>query len=175
MSNTSTERPRQRDVAESTGAADELHRPSRANDLAYGAFYGGALGGTVIAIFFLIVDAIQGQALYTPSMLGTTLFLDTIVPGVRLDMVALFSVVHFATFFALGGVASWLHLTWAPLRGRVLPLGLFVFVLLTAALFVGDWLFLDGLATALGVLEILLANAITAAAMAAFITKALPG
>lgn len=175
MSNTSTTRPRQRDASESTGAADELHRPSRANDLAYGAFYGGALGGTVIAIFFLIVDAIQGQALYTPSMLGTALFLDTVVPGVRLDMVAFFSIVHFAAFFALGGVASWLHLTWEPLRDRMVAIGVVLFVLLTGALFLGDWLFLDGVATALGIFEVLLANALTAAAMAAFITRALPG
>lgn len=175
MSNTSTTRPRRRNEPESTSAAGGLHRPSRANDLAYGAFYGGALGGTVIALFFLIVDAIQGQALYTPSMLGTALFLDTVVPGVRLDMVALFSIVHFATFFALGGVASWLHLTWEPLRGRVVGLGAILFVLLTGALFLGDWLFLDGVAIALGIVEVLLANALTAAAMAAFIVRAVPG
>jgi len=175
MSNTSTTRPRQRDAAESTGAAGGLHRPSRANDLAYGAFYGGALGGSIIAIFFLIVDAIRGQALYTPSMLGTALFLDTVVPGVRLDMVALFSIVHFAAFVALGGVASWLHLTWEPLRDRAVALAILLFVLLTGALFLGDWLFMDGVAAALGIFEVLLANALTAAAMAAFVTRALPG
>ena len=173
-STTTTSPPRSRHTGTGTGAAG-LHGPSRANDLAYGAFYGGALGGTVIALFFLIVDAIQGQALYTPSMLGTALFLDTIVPGVRLDMVALFSVVHFATFFAVGAFASWLHLTWEPLRNQVLALGVVVFTILTALLFLADWLFLDGVASALGILEVLLANAITATAMAAFIGRALPG
>lgn len=179
MSDISTTRPRRgyatQETETETGAERDLHRPSRANDLAYGAFYGGALGGTIVAFFFLIVDAIQGQTLYTPSMLGTALFEDTIVPGVRLDMVALYSIVHFAVFFALGGLASWLHLSWEPLRDRGVVLGLMLFALLTGALFLADWLFLDGVAAALGVFEVLVANALTAAAMAAFITRALPG
>ena len=175
MSDTSTARPRQTNASEITSAAGGLHRPSRANDLAYGAFYGGALGGSVIAMFFLIMDALRGQALYTPSMMGTALFLDTIVPGVRIDMVALFSIVHFAAFFALGGVASWLHLTRESVRGRAVVLGATIFGLLTAALFLGNWLLMDGVVAAIGVVEVLIANALTAVAMAAFITKALPG
>ena len=175
MSNISATRPGQRNAVESTGAAGEPRRPSRANDLAYGAFYGGALGGSVIALFFLIADALQGQALYTPSLLGTALFLDTTTTAVRTDMVALFSIVHFVTFFALGGIASWLHLTWEPLRDRVASLGVVLFVLLTGALLLGGWLFMDGVVGALGIFEVLLANALTAAAMAAFITRALPG
>ena len=175
MSDTTTARPRTSDAPENSGTAGGPHRPSRANDLAYGAFYGGALGGTVIAFFFLIVDVVRGQALYTPSMLGTAMFTDTIVPGVRLDMVALFSIAHFAAFFLLGGIASWLHLTWDPLRGRMLPLAAVIFTLLTVSLFVADWLFLDGIVPGLGIAEVLLANALTAAAMAAFFGKALPG
>ena len=175
MSDTTTARPRTSDAPESAPAAGGPHSPSRANDLAYGAFYGGALGGTVIALFFLIVDVLRGQALYTPSMLGTALFTDTIVPGVRLDMVALFSIVHFAAFFLLGGIASWLHLTWEPLRGRVLPLAAVIFALLTVSLFGADWLFLDGVAVGLGIAEVLLANVLTAAAMAAFFGRTLPG
>ena len=175
MSDISATRPRQRGAAERTGAAGEPHRPSRASDLAYGAFYGGALGGSVIALYFLIADAILGQALYTPSLLGTALFLDTTTTVVRTDMVALFSIVHFVAFFALGGVASWLHLTWKPLRHRMASLGVVLFVLLTGALFLGDWLVMDGVVRALGVFEVLLANAITATAMAAFITRTLPG
>ena len=173
-STTTTSPPRNRHTGTDTGAAG-LHVASRANDLAYGTFYGGALGGSVIALFFLIVDAIQGQALYTPSMLGTALFLDTIVPGVRLDMVALFSLVHFATYFAVGAFASWLHLNWEPLRHQFLALGVVIFTILTALLFLADWLVLDGVASALGIPEVLLANAITAGAMAAFIGRALPG
>jgi hypothetical protein len=174
-STTSASPPRSRHTGTATGAAGGLHRPTRKADLAYGAFYGGAVGGSVIALFFLIVDAIRGQALYTPSMLGTALFTDTVVPGVRLDMVALFSIVHFATFFAVGALASWLHLTWKPLRNRFVGLGVVIFTILTALLFLANWLVLDGVASALGILEVLLANAITAAAMAAFIGRALPG
>ncbi|HUF76842.1 MAG TPA: hypothetical protein VMM35_11220 [Longimicrobiales bacterium] len=165
ISTTSTSHARSRPTGTATAAAD----------LAYGAFYGGALGGSVIAIFFLIMDGIQGQALYTPSMLGTALFLDTIVPGVRLDMVALFSVVHFASYFAVGAFASWLHLTWEPLRHQFLALGVVIFTMLTGLLFLADWLVLDGVASALGIFEVLIANAITAGAMAAFIGRALPG
>ena len=172
---TSTSRPRSRPTDAAPGAAGGLHRPTRANDLAYGTFYGGAVGGTVVALFFLIVDALRGQALYTPSMLGTALFLDTIVPGVRLDMVALFSVVHFATFFAVGAFATWLHLTWEPLRNQFLALGVVIFTILTGLLFLADWLVLDGVVSAIGIFEALIANAITAGAMTAFIGRALRG
>ena len=43
-------------------------------DLAYESLYCAAIGGSVIALFFLVIDAWNGQPLFTPSLLGGVLF-----------------------------------------------------------------------------------------------------
>ena len=43
-------------------------------DLAYESLYCAAIGGSVIALFFLVIDAVNGQPLFTPSLLGGVLF-----------------------------------------------------------------------------------------------------
>jgi hypothetical protein len=162
--------------AAATPAGGRAPRASRAADLAYSTFYGGALGGSAIAVFFLILDAVQGRPLFTPSLIGTAFFTDAdpaAVSGVRVDMVAYFSLVHFVAFFALGGVASLLYLKWAALRGRTLALAGVVFALLTATLLAADWLVIPGAVATLGLVRVLAANAVTAWVMAAFIAGAL--
>lgn len=154
-------------------------RPSgagRTADLAYATVYGGAIGGSAIAIFFLILDAFAGHPLFTPSLMGTVLFTaadPSAVTAVRVDMVAYFSLVHFATFFALGAVASRLYLDWTPVRGRVPALAGVLFILLTATLLVVDRLAMPGVVSALGIIAVLGANAVTATAMSWFVGGAL--
>lgn len=153
-------------------------RASSTADLLYSTLYGGALGGSAIAIFFLILDAVQGRPLFTPSLIGTTLFTaadPASVTSVRLDMVAYFSLVHFAAFFALGGVASRLYLGMEALRGRKGVLVTVIFALLTATLFAADRLFMAGVVATLGVFQVLTANAVTAWVMASFAARALGG
>jgi hypothetical protein len=71
----------------------------------------GAIGATVIAAWFLVLDLAQGRPFYTPAMLGTALFKG---PGaiasttVSLETVLVFTWVHFLVFAFLGGVASYL-------------------------------------------------------------------
>jgi len=84
-------------------------RPRSLVELAFDACYCGAVGGSVVAIFFLIVDAVNGQALFTPALMGTVLFAGAdaaTVDAVRIDMVAYYTGVHFASFGALGVAVS---------------------------------------------------------------------
>jgi len=37
-------------------------------------FIAGCIGAAAVAIWFLVVDAINGQALFTPAMLGSAVF-----------------------------------------------------------------------------------------------------
>ena len=37
-------------------------------------FIAGCIGAAVVAVWFLIVDAINGQPLFTPAMLGSAVF-----------------------------------------------------------------------------------------------------
>jgi hypothetical protein len=72
----------------------------------------GLLGAATIAVWFLILDAIQGRPLYTPTVLGTALFRS----GVGLtapeklvtsfELVVWFTWVHVLVFVVLGGAAA---------------------------------------------------------------------
>ena len=72
----------------------------------------GILGGLTVAVWFLVVDLVQGRPLYTPTVLGTALFgrgtwpttLETLPPS--LEMVAMFTWVHLLAFAVIGVVVS---------------------------------------------------------------------
>ncbi len=141
-------------------------------DLLYDAFYGAAVGGSTIAIFFLVVDLIAGHPLFTPSLIGTVLVTGAdaaAVTEVRLDMVAYFSAAHFGSFLALGAVVSlmcrWTGLSKTSPRAVVAV----VFTLLTAGFLVGGRLLIPGVGAVIGLPAILAANLVTAFSMAAFL------
>jgi hypothetical protein len=65
----------------------------------------GAIGATVVALWFLIIDAIAGLPLRTPSVLGQVLVFGQSRPVVdRVDFgaVIVYTAVHFALFFIFG-------------------------------------------------------------------------
>ncbi|MGH7846316.1 MAG: hypothetical protein ACREQW_14255 [Candidatus Binatia bacterium] len=72
----------------------------------------GFIGAATIAIWFLILDTINGRPLYTPSLLGTALFHRGGWPAppenipVSLEMALMYTWVHFLVFCILGGFAS---------------------------------------------------------------------
>jgi len=73
--------------------------------LAYESLYCAAIGGSVIALFFLVIDAYNGQPLFTPSLLGGVLFgrADaSSISEVRMDWVAYATINHFLVFTAIG-------------------------------------------------------------------------
>ena len=72
----------------------------------------GILGGLTVAVWFLVVDVVQGRPFYTPTVLGTALFgrgawpttLQNVPPS--LEMVAMFTWVHLLAFAVVGVVVS---------------------------------------------------------------------
>jgi hypothetical protein len=72
----------------------------------------GLVGATVIALWFLVLDALAGRPFYTPTVLGTALFrggegLES--PGtlpVDFEVVMSFTWVHVLTFLVIGVAAS---------------------------------------------------------------------
>lgn len=89
--------------------AHERTGPSKLEDLLFDAFYSAAIGGCVLALFFLLVDVVTGEVFRTPSLMGSVLFLGVApetVTEVRLDMVAYFTMVHMAVFGVLGILLS---------------------------------------------------------------------
>lgn len=143
-------------------------------DLLYDAFYGAAIGGVAIALFFLVVDIIQGRPLFTPSLMGEALFTradPASVSEVSLDMVAYFTVVHLASFLVLGVVISYLCRATGVAKTNLPVVTGVVFVILTAAFLAGDFLLLGGVAAVIGVPYVLAANFLTALAMGIFLRR----
>lgn len=72
----------------------------------------GVIGSATIALWFLILDTIQGRPLLTPTVLGTALFRKgeglASPEGlpVSFEMVLMYSWVHVLVFCAIGGIAS---------------------------------------------------------------------
>ncbi len=75
----------------------------------------GAIGATVVACWFLIIDSIAGRPLRTPSVLGEVLLFGQARPALdRIDFgaVVAYTAVHFAIFFVFGLVVAAL-VRWA--------------------------------------------------------------
>src|SRR5919106_5364268 len=72
----------------------------------------GVIGAATIAVWFLIIDALNGRPLYTPTVLGTALFrggAGLAAPETLLidpELVFMFTWVHGLVFCVLGGIAS---------------------------------------------------------------------
>jgi hypothetical protein len=74
----------------------------------------GTLGAVTLAVWFLILDLLQGRPLLTPAILGTAFFQGTeklanveTLPIV-IDIVVLFTFAHWLVFVLVGGLAAFL-------------------------------------------------------------------
>ena len=144
-------------------------------DLIYDAFYGGAIGGSVIALFYLIVDLSAREPLFTPSLLGTVLFAGVpaeAVTGVRLDMVAYFTIVHFLGFGALGTGISVLIYKFDVLARRPGMMALILLITLEIGFTIPVSLFAPGVIDRIGLVYVFVGNLLTAGAMTLFLLRA---
>ena len=94
-------------------------------------FIAGIVGAGIVALWFLFLDWVQREPLYTLSLLGTLLFkgADAAVGHESVDpgMVAAYTIVHHVAFVVVGVIASYL----VTEMERVPPLGIalvFLFV-----------------------------------------------
>ena len=141
-------------------------------DLIYDAFYAGGIGGSIVALFFLAIDVWNGQPLITPSLMGSVLFLGTpaaSVADVRLDMVAAYTLVHFAAFGVLGTVIAVAVHELELHSKHPLIVGLSIFALAEVAFFTAAGLFLPGVVDTVGAGRIGAANLLAAAGIGLFL------
>jgi len=75
-------------------------------DILVRGFKAGIIGATVLAVWFLLIDSINGQPFHTPAFLSSILFG---LEGVdrSLGLIAVYTVIHYAAFCALGFAAAW--------------------------------------------------------------------
>lgn len=160
---TGSERP-----ADSRWSADGL-------EFLYESLYVAAIGGSVVALFFLAVDAVRGDPLFTPSLMGTVLFTHVAADAVRtvdLGMVAAYTPVHFGSF-ALLGLAVALIAREAELHSRH-PVAIMAggFLLLEVGFVAAATLGMPGVVARIGYGWVAAANGLAAMAIAIFLTSA---
>ncbi len=138
----------------------------------------GLLGAAVIALWFLLVDALRGRPFFTPSLLGAALFRRELLAGgadlpVSFDRVLHYTWVHGLVFCLIGGLASRL-LMLAEERPN-LGFGIFLFFVVFEFGFVGLALaFAEPVLQALTWPAILAGNLLAAAAMAIYLWRRHP-
>ena len=139
----------------------------------------GTIGAATIALWFLILDLIQGRPLYTPTVLGTVLFTGKeSLPAtggvpISVDVVVQFTFVHWLVFAAVGGLAAWL-LGFAE-RNANLGFGiLLLFVLLECGFLAGAMVFARPILQALAWPAVLLGNVLATLTMGSYFWRQHP-
>ena len=138
----------------------------------------GLIGAGVIAVWFLVIDTMQGRPLHTPSVLGTALFkgVGAIEGGkvpVSGELVIVFTWVHVLVFILLGGVAAHL-LALADTRPN-LGFGIvLLFVIFEFGFIAVSMAFAEEVLRALAWPAILIGNLLAAAAMGAYFWRRHP-
>ena len=133
----------------------------------------GVLGALTIALWFLVLDALWGRPLWTPTILGTALFRGGAGLGtpetlpVSVEMVLMFTWVHVLVFAGLGGIAARLldYVERHPSAGFGV---LLLFVIFQFGFIVAATVFAPPVLRALSSWSILVANLLAAAAMTAY-------
>jgi hypothetical protein len=142
-------------------------------DHAYDAIYVGGIGGGIVALFFLVFDVVtRGQALFTPSLMGSVLFdgaSPATVQTVSMLAVAKYSAVHFLAFGLLGlGISFLTHQAEMRTRNPALVIG-GVFVILEAGFWLAASVAIPGVLHRLGALPVAAANLLAAIGIACFL------
>lgn len=149
--------------------------PTVWDDFFYDAFYGGAIGGSTVALMGLVVDAIKFEPLFIPSLIGSALFLGAdpaTVTEVRMDMVAYYTAVHLGSFLALGLLISTLVQRLHDLALHPVVVALVIFIFLQVGFVAADALILGGVVAVIGFWWLAVPNALAGAAMGVFLLNA---
>jgi hypothetical protein len=132
----------------------------------------GLVGAATVALWFLIIDVIQGRPLYTPTLLGAALFgrgtgLPAPDAGPDLGMVLMFTWVHGLAFVVVGGIVARL-LAVAERRPSAGFGILMLFVLFEFGFIAVAMLFAQPVLRALAWPAIVVANLLAAATMGGY-------
>lgn len=136
----------------------------------------GILGAATIAIWFFVLDVINGRPFNTASMLGSALFrhgvgidqLQTL--PISVEMILIFTLAHGLAFCAIGGVASKL----LALAERNVNFGfgiLLFFVIFEYGFVAAAWIFAEPILHALAWPAVLIGNLLAAAAMGLYFRR----
>jgi len=158
----------------SAGGASETTEASR---LYLDGIIAGLIGSATVAIWFLILDTINGRPLYTPTVLGTALFQrgggfpESLEPSI--GMTLMYTWVHGLAFCVIGGIASRL----LALAEKNFNIGfgiLLLFVVFEFGFVLAASVFAEAILKALAWQAVLLGNLLAATAMALYFWRRHP-
>ena len=156
------------------GEAQTTQSSHTTADFIYDAFFTAGLGGSIVAVFFLLIDVARGLPLLTPTVIGAALFQGTDpseVADVDLGLVALYSLVHFAVFGMLGAAISVLvHEVELHSKHPAVLLGS-IFAIFEIGVFGASTVLMPGVMAWLGYGAVAAANLLAAAAIGAFLVS----
>jgi hypothetical protein len=168
---------------ENQGRAQQGERAKLSGLVESWVFHGlawGAAGAFVVATFFLVVDLLAGRPLWTPTALGSALFLGEPHPrdaGPVLPLVVGYTLVHGVAFVAVATTAASELATRA--RPRLVPgilaLAVAFFVVLEGLFLIFATLIDTTVPAALGIGLVAVANLLAALVMAAGLVRTAPG
>ena len=149
--------------------------PSFRENIFYETFFTGAIGGSVVALLFLVLDAIAGRALFTPSVAGSAIFFG-VPPALHdsadLEAVALFTALHFLMSGGMGLAAALLVRAVEPDRNHPLLATLLLFVVIEGGFLLGTSILYPSMPAVLGHVRVALVNLIAASAMVGWVHHA---
>jgi hypothetical protein len=162
----------------STTRSGGRDRRSPTRNILFSAVSSGTLASAVVGLLFVAIDSFRGDPFFTPSLIGTVVFLGepaAAVIEVRTDMMAFYTIIHVLAFVALGGVFTLLYHRVDHNCKHPVVLSLAIFTALGAGMFIADAVLYPGIARAIGVIWVLTANALAAVTMAWFIHTSMAG
>ena len=164
-----------RGITSRVATLDSSTETHRIGDLFYDAITIAGIGGGLVALFFMVYDILtRGQALFTPSLLGSVLFDGASAASIQtVDMLAVakFTAVHVVAFTGFGlGLASLVQQVERHVRHPLRVIAL-VFVALEIGFWVATAATMRGVMERIGVLPIAAANLIAAVGIGLFLTS----
>ena len=133
----------------------------------------GVIGASIVALWFLLVDFLARDALFTPSLVGDALFgpdTDAHALPIDLERVSAVIVLHGLAFGALGVAAAWFVSRYVE-HPRMLGLFVALFALLEGFFVIVSELAMPGAARQIGHVWIAVANALAAGGMAFYLRR----
>lgn len=151
-------------------------------DFIFDTFYAAAVGGTAVAMFFFVVDIVDGHPFFTPALIGHVLFLgmspDAVINPKMTSEIIYIIPLHFISSLAMGYVVTWMvHAVELRARHPVEVL-LALFVIIEVSFLLVVPLVMPGVIERLGIVRVLCGNLFGAAAMTCFYVwshNAVPG
>jgi hypothetical protein len=139
-------------------------------------FYAGCIGAAAVAVWFLVIDVINGRPFFTPAMLGSAVFWGASDPSqvvIEFSRVVGYSMIHVSAFVVIGTIAAALMF-----QAEDTPPALFLVIVLACFFEVGFYVLVAIMAQpllgALAWWNVAIGNAIAATAMGYYLWRAHP-